>query len=353
MKFPTIKYIGQLFIIELKSDSGEYFTEYNEVIDEAIKKYKVGGFIFFEKNIIDKLQVKLLIKKLNQNSSIPLFLAIDEEGGTVSRLKKILKKPFPSHSELGEKNDLDYTFATAFKIGSLLKNTGFNIDFAPVADIIQDANAYGANNISKKNTMLKNRTFGSDIKNSIPHCYNFYKGLDESGIIPCPKHFPGCGDAFNDLHKTNSFSMKTEKDLLNFDVKPYKLLIKSGCNLIMTGHNTFSKINETILIGGKQIVTPSSLSKNINTFLLRKKLKYKNVIITDSLRMKSIQNSFTSQTITNLALNAGIDILLMPENFKQYYENVEHSAMIPDALINQNIAASISRILALKKTKIL
>nr|MBP7653443.1 glycoside hydrolase family 3 protein [Candidatus Dependentiae bacterium] len=283
MKNEFQRFIGQLFIIELKSTDGKYFTEYNEYIDELLKKYNVGGFIFFSGNIIDKKQLLNFIRELKKKSETPLFIAVDEEGAPVSRLRKIFKKSYFSHKELGEKNNPELTYQTAFEIGTQIKKIGFNIDFAPVMDIFNEKK-----NCVNKNSMLANRTFGNDLRKNLIHTACFFKGLEAAGIISCPKHFPGCGDAVKDLHKGNSISLKTFEDLSANELKSYKTVINLGCKLIMIGHNSFFEINEKIIYDGKEIVIPSSLSKNMITGVLKKKMNYKNLIVTDSLRMNSI-----------------------------------------------------------------
>jgi len=312
--------LGQLFIIELKSDSGKYYTEYNSEIEKLIKQYKIGGFILFKQNIISKIQIRKFIQTLQKNSEVPLFIAIDEEGGRVSRLRGILKEPAPAHSVLGEINNPKYTYKIAAKLGSQLKHIGINLDFAPVADTLK----------TSANSMIGDRSFSGDARIVMRHSFMFYQGLADNGIISCPKHFPGCGDTTQDLHKGIFVSNLKISDLIKFDLPIYLQMIKFGCHAIMVGHNSFKHITERKNIEGRQFYMPASLSHNIITGLLRRRLRYKNLIITDSLRMSAITNIFESSSAAQTALTAGVDILLMPANF---YEVVERL----NSIVNGNL----------------
>ena len=334
---------GQLFIIELKSQDNLYFTEFNDYLKNLMDEYNIGGFIFFKKNIIDLQQVKKFIYQLQENSKTPLFIAIDEEGSPVTRFSHLLKKTFFSHAALASQNSESITYAEAYRIGVFLRELGFNLNFAPVADILQ----------SEKNTMIGERSFGSDPETVIKHSIAFSNGLTDSGIISCCKHFPGCGDVIDDLHFSRNFSQKNIENLYSTDLKPFIALIENNCRAIMSGHSVYRNISETVtLAGGEKAILPSSFSKIIINGLLRTRLNYKNLIITDSLRMNSVANYFSHKEIANYALNAGNDILLMPRDFKTFYSYIANEFAI-EQHNKKLIDDSIRRIAYIKKSLII
>ncbi len=332
--------IGQLFIISPYALQNSLTTEQinnskslEEQMKETLKKYPVGGIIFFGKDITTPIQLIEFINDMQQHSKIPLFISVDEEGGIVSRIANSTEfdvPKFKSMQEIGKTGDSKNAYNVGFTIGSYLKQYGFNVNFAPVADI----------NTNPKNIVIGNRSFGSDPTLVGEMVAAEILGLHEAGIITCVKHFPGHGDTQGDTHDGFVSIQKTWDELLQCELLPFIEAINSSTDMIMISHITTPNITSDGL--------PSSLSYEILNKKLREELNYNGIIITDSMLMGAISQKYSSDESAVKAVLAGVDIILMPENYIVAYNGI-YNAINNGIISEERINESVLRILNLKE----
>lgn len=325
--------IGQLFIVNLEDvNNGLESMVFTESIKENINKYNVGGIILFQNNIKDREQVKLLINNIQDNSNIPLFISVDEEGGIVSRLSDIPSigvTKFENMADIGEKKDYNRAYAVGSTIGKEIHELGFNLDFAPVADVITNPN----------NTEIGRRAFGSNPEVVANMVKEVVKGLQENNVSATLKHFPGHGGSEANSHNEFSYTPQTLEGMRKTEFLPFISGIEEDVDFIMISH-----ISAPNVTGDN---TPSSLSKTIITDLLRKELGYENIVTTDALNMKAISNYYSPKDAAIKAINAGADVLLMTPDFKNVYDHVLESVQ-NGTISEERINESVERILKVK-----
>ena len=325
--------IGQLFIVNLEDvNNGLATTVFTEDIKKNINKYNVGGIILFQNNIKDREQLKLLTNNIQNNSNIPLFISVDEEGGIVSRLSDIPSMKvtkFENMADIGEKEDYNRAYIVGDTIGKEINELGFNLDFAPVADIITNPN----------NTEIGRRSFGSDPEIVANMVKEVVKGLQENNVSATLKHFPGHGGSEANSHNEFSYTPQTLEGMRKTEFLPFISGIEEDVDFIMISH-----ISAPNVTGDN---TPSSLSKTIITDLLRKELGYENIVTTDALNMKAISNYYSPKDAAIMAINAGADVLLMTPDFKNVYDHVLESVQ-NGTISEERINESVERILKVK-----
>lgn len=336
--------IGQLFIIRpdalqiaLEPDK-PYKGNVNgavsldEQMKDVLEKYPVGGVALFSKNILTPEQVTEFIGAMQQTSVIPLFVGVDEEGGSVSRIAntKAFSVPrFSDMKEIGRSADPNKAYEIGLTIGSYLHQYGFNLDFAPVADM----------NTNPNNTVIGKRAFGSDTDLVSLMVAAEIKGFHEAGIMTSVKHFPGHGDTKGDTHNGSVSVEKTWEELWANELIPFQKAIETGVDMVMISHITTPNITSDGL--------PSSLSYEMVTGRLRGEMKFDGVVITDSMSMGAIIDVYSSGESAVKAILAGVDIILMPEDFVAAYNGV-YDAVKSGVLSEERINESVLRILALK-----
>jgi len=289
------KKIGSMLMVGFHGTSVNNSSQ----ICNGIKNYNLAGVILFDynpvdktkpKNIQTKAQVATLTKQL-QNCTLKndLLISVDQEGGKVQRLKSVygFLGNFPTAKEVGSMNDSE-TLATYTKMGKELKSAGINYDLAPVVDLI----------INPKNHVINglNRAYSSDAKVVSHKAGLFIKAMNDTGVLTSLKHFPGHGSSEGDTHKGYVDVTKTWN---NIELEPYKLL-SNKADSVMVAHVYNAKID----------TLPASLSYATVTKLLREKMGYKGVVITDDLQMGAISQKYTLRETLKLAIKAGDDILL-------------------------------------------
>ncbi len=327
---------GQLFMCAFrKNEDGSNITEMNQTIKDAFDKYHVGNVILFGENIDTVEQTKGLISDLQAHSSIPLLVGVDEEGGRVSRLHasgNIPAADIPSAEELAAEGDSQKVFEAGKTIGQELKELGFQVDFAPVADI----------NTNPDNTVIGNRAFGSDGETAATMVSAFLKGLKEEGIVGCVKHFPGHGDTSMDSHKNETYVAHDRERLKKVEFLPFQRAIGEQVDMVMVSHIKTPNATTDGL--------PASLSKEMVTDILRKELGFQGIIITDAMNMGAIAHYYGGEEAAVMALEAGVDIILMPENYEKAVSAVLE-AVREGRLTEGRITESAKRILSLKYDK--
>ncbi|WP_167956812.1 glycoside hydrolase family 3 protein [Anaerosporobacter faecicola] len=330
--------ICQMFIV-----SPEELTNYFNVTvakantKRAINQYHVGGVVYFASNIKSESQLKKLLKNTQtyatQDGGIPMFLGVDEEGGEVARLANHKNISVQQFSYLSNVSSTEEAYSIGNTIGTYLNEFGFNLNFAPDADVLTN----------KKNTVVKNRSFGSDATTVTDYAKAYTEGLQDEGIYATYKHFPGHGATKEDSHKEFAYIDKTYEELLENEWVPFLDAIEKKMDMIMVGHICVPKI-----VGHD---TPSSLSKVMVTDILREKLGYDGVIITDAMNMAAISNNYSIEESTVAAVVAGCDIILMPADFRKAYKAILKEVKAGE-ITEERLDESVRRILLLKKQRL-
>ncbi len=294
--------IGQLFMpfIPSKTDA----KNKNHIL-HLIKDLKVGNFFFLRGNPSDENYLNSFVQ---ENSKIPVITAIDAEWGLAMRLDSTPK--FPWNMTLGAIQNDSIIYKIGRKIGQDCRNIGFQMNFSPVIDI----------NTNPENPIIGNRSFGEDKINVTRKGYMMMKALQDEGILTTAKHFPGHGDASQDSHKTLPTIDFSYERIWDTELYPYKKLIPKGLTGIMVAHLNVPSLEYMGL--------PTTLSHQVVTKLLKNKLSYEGLIITDAMSMKGVANFIESGTADLQAFLAGNDILLGTiemekaiKDFKQAYKN--------------------------------
>ena len=322
--------IGQLIIISYRKESMD------DTLKSELKDVSPGGFILFSENITTYDNTIKLIKDIKGSSSLPMFISIDEEGGSVQRLnslKDIAVSNIPYMYDLGQMEDLALTKEVAKVVAEELRVFGINMDFAPDIDVWSN----------KENTVIGKRSFGENPSVVSAHGLAFGSELEKNNIIPVYKHFPGLGSTVVDSHFDLPIINLTKEELLNSDLIPFISVIKTGAPIIMVGHLAVPNIT------GDN--TPASLSKVIITNLLKEELGYNGLVITDALNMEAITKYYTEEEICSKVVEAGADILLMPSNSRTCINSIKNS--IENGIFDEErINESVRKILTLKYEKI-
>lgn len=330
-EMPIEDKVAGLFMVTPESVTGvPVATKAGEGTQEALKQYPVGGLIYFGQNIKDKEQIMEMLSSTTTKSNYPIFLGVDEEGGDVSRVANsgIDVPKVDDMAAIGAGGDASAAFSAGETIGSYLNEIGFNVDFAPVADVTQEG----------VESALGNRSFGSDPQTVGEMVTNAVNGIEGTGVSACLKHFPGLGSAPDDTHEGRVEIDKTIEELRAADFVPFSAGIEAGVDFIMVSHATAPAIDEEL---------PSSLSKKVITDTLRGELGFEGVVITDALDMTAITEYYTSEEAAVMAIEAGADMLLMPQDFEAAYNAV--LAAVQDGTISEErIDESLDRIYRVK-----
>lgn len=324
--------VGQLFIVSTDSLDYNAETEKTDQMIERLEKYKPGGVIFFSFNIKNRKQLTAFITDMQATASIPLFIAVDEEGGNVSRIasnEKMGLEKIPPMSEIGQTADPEEAYRVGETIGSGIHELGFNLDFAPVADV----------RTNDKNTEIGDRSFGSDPKVVSDMVSMEVKGLQSQGVSATLKHFPGQGDTGEDTHK-GYVDLNTNIDRLRkVEFLPFEAGIKAGADFVMVSHVSVKAVT------GHNV--PASLSELIVSDILRDELSFEGIIITDALNMKGITKFYDSLQASQMAVEAGNDMILMPDDFVDSCEGL--TELVEDGTVaEEDIDRAVSRILEVK-----
>ena len=298
--------VGQLFIVapEALTPGRWHVTGVDEDLLEYLDRYPVGGIILFGDNIDSPEQVRSITCQMQEASDIPLFLAVDEEGGPVARLANSAGFDLPRYhraAAVGKEGPLA-AVQMGLTIGSYLKEYGFNLNFAPVADVFTNPD----------NRVIGNRAFSADPAAVAHMADGVARGLRHQGIIPTFKHFPGHGDTAEDSHYGIAVSRKTAGEMRTCEWLPFEKAGELDC--VMVGHIAVPAITGAL--------TPATLSDAVVTGVLREELGFEGLIITDSMAMGAITEGWSSGEAALAALRAGCDLILMPEDLPEAFEAV-------------------------------
>lgn len=292
--------IGQLFIGGI--DGNTLLTQ-NDI--SLIKDLKIGGLIFFGRNISTANQTINLINQIKtinkDNGNIPLFLSLDQEGGLVTRLPKEINK-FPKANQVGAVNDENYAYQIGKLMGEIISSLGFNMNFAPVLDVYTNP----------KNTVIGSRSFSSDKEIVAKLGVAMMKGLKDSGIIAVGKHYPGHGDTYEDSHEELPVLQHNYERLMDVELYPFKIAIENGMDSLLVSHLFYPQIDSENI---------ATLSRIFLFEILRKELGFRGIVITDDMIMKGLTDTNSIPEASLKALKAGVDILLIGSG----YENISSS----------------------------
>lgn len=331
--------VAQLFIVNPESLMQSEATLYDcdSEMEKVLSSLNLGGMLYFGRNLLEPYQIRSFINKTQliakSNHGIPLFQCVDEEGGLVSRVAN--RKEFNvlnvgDPQSLGRSGDTKKIYESGRYVGEYLADLGFNVDFAPCADVLTNPN----------NTVIGNRAYGSAPNVVADSAMAFAQGLMFNNVIPSFKHFPGHGDTSDDTHYGYAYSNKSLDDLFVCDLIPYIDGIKMGIPMIMVGHVSYPSV-----LSGNE---PASLSRFFITDILRDRLEYDGLIITDSLKMKAISDMYSPEEAAILTVEAGADIVLRPIAFWPAYNGLV-DAVKSGRIKEKRIDESLKRILKVKR----
>lgn len=335
--------VGQMFYIRIESlDPSIEWTKYDDLANlknqeitmkmrKTNEQYPVGGIILYAWNIEDETQLASIISQVRSLKGNPL-LCIDEEGGRVSRIANnpnFNVKKYESMAAIGATGDPKNAYECGNTIGTYLKYYGFDIDFAPVADV----------NTNPDNIIIGPRAFSDDPAVAAPMVTNYLQGLKDAGITGCVKHFPGHGDTSDDTHTGYVQSLKTWEEMKDCEMVTFRAGIQWGCQLIMTAHIAVPNVTGSTI--------PSTMSSVVLQDKLRGELGYQNIIITDGMEMGAITKHYTSGEAAVGSIKAGVDIVLGPRDFTEAFDAVM-AAVNDGSISEERINQSVRRILKLK-----
>ena len=335
--------VGQMFYIRIESlDPSIEWTKYDDLANlknqeitmkmrKTNEQYPVGGIILYAWNIEDETQLASIISQVRSLKGNPL-LCIDEEGGRVSRIANnpnFNVKKYESMAAIGATGDPKNAYECGNTIGTYLKHYGFDIDFAPVADV----------NTNPDNIIIGPRAFSDKPEVAAPMVTSYLQGLKDAGITGCVKHFPGHGDTSDDTHTGYVQSLKTWEEMKDCEMVTFRAGIQWGCQLIMTAHIAVPNVT------GSPI--PSTMSSVVLQDKLRGELGYQNIIITDGMEMGAITKHYTSGEAAVGSIKAGVDIVLGPRDFTEAFDAVM-AAVNDGSISEERINQSVRRILKLK-----
>lgn len=332
--------VAQLFVTTPEQLTGvSQAVVAGSATQRALDDIPVGGLCYFAQNITGDQQLRDLLSGTYDMAScsgagIAPFLAVDEEGGSlVARVANsgyFDVQRFPNMAEVGATGDETQAAHVGAAIGEYLHEIGFNVDFAPVADVLTNP----------RNKVIGPRAFSSDpdvVAQMVPA---EVAAMLETGTMPCIKHFPGHGDTAGDSHTGAVVSKRTADEIRACEYKPFQAGIEAGCPFVMVGHI------ETPNLAADGL--PASLSKTMITDELRGRLGFEGVVISDSFVMGAITRRYAPDDVAVRFIQAGGDMILMPENLQEAYRGVL-AAVDGDAIEESRIDESVERILEVKK----
>ncbi len=321
--------------------------------DEAadmIREYGFAGVILFAQNAGDTAKAVQYVddaQRANAGHKTQLLVAIDQEGGSVTRLGH--GTMMPGNMALGAAGDTALTAEAARIMGEEIMSMGINFDFAPVLDV----------NSNPANPVIGLRSFSDDPETVAAQGVAFMQALQSTGAISTLKHFPGHGDTATDSHTGLPCIDKSYEELRARELVPFQAAIDAGAEAIMTAHIQYPRIEQTTYVSkltGEEITLPATLSRTILTDILRGEMGFEGVVITDAMNMDAIDKHFDKYDAAKLAIEAGVDILLMPVNVTtaegmdelRTYIRTLADMVESGAISKEKVDAAVKRVLTLK-----
>lgn len=326
--------IWQLFVVtpEQLVGTDTAVTSWSSALTKALAEKPVGGLILFKQNIVSRSQTKSLLSDAQSNAEYGLLLSVDEEGGTVARVSGNSNMGYasiPNMADIGATGDTDEAYQVGLTLGKELTELGFNLDFAPVADVDSNPN----------NPVIGVRSFGSDPELVADMVAAAVKGFHQGGVLCTLKHFPGHGDTDTDSHEGFAQTEKTLEELWACELLPFQSGIEAGADCVMVAHIAAPNVT------GDN--TPASLSSTLVNGLLRGDLGFDGLVITDALDMGAITTAYTQSKTAVLAIQAGVDLLLKPQDLDEMHQALV-DAVKNGQLSESRIEESVRRVLRVK-----
>lgn len=331
--------VAQLFIVtpEALVEGVSQVTQAGDMTREGVTAHPVGGIAYFAQNLLDPEQTTTMLANVKQfyadAGNVAPFIAVDEEGGTVVRVadnEAFGAQDVGDASALGSAGDTEAAKRAAEQIADYLMPLGFNLDFAPVADVVDPL----------RSDTMGLRSFSSDAAVAADMVRAEVEGFRDKKMLCCAKHFPGIGAAAGDSHEGAITIEATNEELETVDLVPFRAAIEAGVPMIMVGHVSLPNI-----VGDS---TPAPLSSAVVQGMLRDSLGYTGIIVTDSLSMGAITDYYTPAEAAVAALKAGCDIPLMPERLDEAYQGVLSAVQVGE-LTEERLDESLTRILTAKQ----
>ena len=329
--------VAQLFFItpEALTDVS-VVTAAGDATKTALQEYPVGGLVYFKQNLIEPKQTKQMLKATQEMAmetcGFPIFLGVDEEGGRVLRIgsnSAFGVEKVEAMGTLANEGNPDIIYDASDTIGAYLSELGFNVDFAPDADVLTNS----------ENQVIGDRSFGIEPNSVAQLSWEYVKGLHNNNILATYKHFPGHGGTTEDSHTGKAYLYKSLNELRETELVPFQDGAEKGVDFIMVSHVSVPEV-----IGDE---TPTSLSEIMITDTLRNEFNYEGIIITDSMGMNAVSGYYSPKEAAVKAILAGNDMLLMPADFKSAYKGVIQ-AVNEGEITQQRIDESVRRILTAK-----
>jgi len=332
--------IGQLIMPRLPWQT----TAVNASLQPWLDAIPFGGFILFSDNVESVPQAQALIRDLQAQVRLPLFISTDEEGGRVSRVGRLFDGAAPAAFEIGQVDDLHFAYMTGHRNAEKLYTLGINMNFAPVADVWSNP----------ANAVIGNRAFGHTAQEVGPHVAATVHGLQNGGVFATLKHFPGHGDTYEDSHYQLAFHNHGIDRFWEVEALPFISGIEMGASAVMTGHISTPQIGgHTALLPWMQPwIDSGNLPATFSDFwlqtILRGELGFEGLIITDGLEMRALTDHFTCGQIALGAFLAGADILLIPANPVEAFQALL-DGYYAGYFDTERLDASVRRILQMKE----
>lgn len=325
--------IGQLFLISVRNSyNGTRMLHADTYMENIIKNFHPGGIILFSINFDNPIQTRDLIRDTQAMSSIPLFVAVDEEGGRVARLgnsERMSVTKLPPAAIIGKTGKTEYARIATEVISRELKAYGFNMNMAPVADV----------NTNPANPVIGDRTYSEQAEIAGKMVAEVVETMADEQIISVLKHFPGHGDTSSDSHEGDVILLNDLKRLESIEFVPFRMGINAGADAVMTAHI------EIPLVTGNDL--PATMSPYFLKDILRKEMGFEGIIITDAMDMGAIKQHWTAGEAAVNALLAGVDVILMPASINDAEQGIKE-ALAQGIISEERIDQSVRRILRTK-----
>lgn len=303
-----------------------------QTTNEALEKMPVGGIIYFADNVKDENQFTEMVKNTQSYSKIGLFIGVNEEGGTVRQVGSNENLQFDyieDMADIGKTQDTSKAYEAAKTIAGQISTLGFNVDFAPVADVYKNVN----------NTTVKRRSFSSDTETVGKMSLAFVYGLQDNNICACLKYFPGQGNVLGNAGDNNGENTTSKDEIFAEEIAAFKKGIDADCDFVMSSH-----IKAKSLTGTSE---PCSFSKSVVTDILKNDQEFENIVITDTLDSSAITNNYSASEAAVKAIEAGNDMILMPTDINEAFNAIKESVK-ENKIDEKQIDDSVKRILKVK-----
>ena len=321
--------VCQMMFVRPESITGiDVVTAAGDTTKSALEQYPVGGIVYFAQNMESKDQIKEMIDNSQSYSKVGLFISTDEEGGMVNRLMNTVGTTYIDSMYNYKDEGIQKAHDNAYTIASDMAALGFNMDFAPVADVWSNPD----------NTVIGERAYSDDYSQAAELVGSAVKGFEDGGVMCTLKHFPGHGDTAEDSHYSSAYVRRTKDEIMADEMQPFTAGIDAGAEFVMVGHLIVPDIDEL----------PATLSYKITTEMLRNEMHFDGIAITDSLAMSSIADNYGVGESAVMSIKAGIDMLLDPTDIDTAIDAVVQAVESGD-ITEDRIDDSVRKILALKE----